>query len=97
MNVRDAGILVQTGLIAGVRGPHGGLRLGRPAETITIGEIARVFEPEDCPVNFMAATATEAKLSQLLFRAHREFFRPLETMQLSELAEAIPQRFHQPS
>lgn len=34
--------LVRTGILAGVRGPHGGYRLARERRRITVGEIVRV-------------------------------------------------------
>jgi Rrf2 family nitric oxide-sensitive transcriptional repressor len=68
------------------RGRNGGIRLARPPEMISVGEIVRAFEPTDCPVNFLAGSKTERAISQLLFRAHRGFFHPLETMMLDRLA-----------
>ena len=35
--------LVRVGILKGVRGPRGGYRLGRPAERISVGEIAAVI------------------------------------------------------
>lgn len=83
---KTANILVQAGLIDAVRGPQGGLRLPREPAMLTVGEIARAFEPEDCPVNFLSVTPAEARISTLMFRAHREFFRPLEATTLADLA-----------
>ena len=37
-------ILKQAGLVNSVRGPKGGHLLARPAETITLGQIVRLFE-----------------------------------------------------
>lgn len=42
--VKVAHILGQTGYIETIRGRGGGLRLGRPAHTITVGEIVRLTE-----------------------------------------------------
>ncbi len=37
--------LVKAGFLEGVRGKGGGLRLGKPAESIRIGEVVRELEP----------------------------------------------------
>ena len=37
--------LVRSGLVVGMRGPHGGYRLARPAEEITVLDVMNVFEP----------------------------------------------------
>jgi Rrf2 family nitric oxide-sensitive transcriptional repressor len=68
------------------RGRNGGIRLARGPEAISVGEIVRAFEPTDCPVSFIADSQVEHKISSLLFRAHREFFQPLETVTLDQLA-----------
>ena len=78
--------LGQSGLLETVRGRRGGVRLGRPAELISIGEIVRVFEPKDCPANFLPNAAADAALARLMFKAHRGFFQPLETALLSEFS-----------
>ncbi|OYU47307.1 MAG: hypothetical protein CFE31_17455 [Rhizobiales bacterium PAR1] len=67
------------------RGRSGGVQLARAPETITISEIVRVFEPKDCPVNFLMASTVDASISKLLFEAHRGFFHPLERITLAEL------------
>lgn len=82
--------LSQGRLIETVRGRYGGMRLAHPAEAISIGQIVRVFEPLDCPVNFMPTAHAEAALSSLLFRAHRGFFQPLEQSFLSDFITRNP-------
>ncbi len=77
-------------LLDNLRGRNGGIRLARAPEEISIGEIVRAFEPTDCPVSFLGGSDTEQAISQLLFRAHRGFFQPLETMTLHQLA-GMPQ------
>ena len=37
--------LVRSGFVVGMRGPHGGYRLARPADRITVLDIMNVFEP----------------------------------------------------
>lgn len=69
------------------RGRSGGMRLARPPDRIMIGEIVRAFEPTDCPVSFLLEDPIDGAVSQLLFRAHRGFFRPLEETSLAHLAK----------
>jgi Rrf2 family transcriptional regulator, nitric oxide-sensitive transcriptional repressor len=76
--------LGQSGLLETVRGRHGGVRLGRPADRISIGDIVRVFEPKDCPANFLPNATADAAMARLMFKAHRGFFQPLEIVFLSE-------------
>ncbi|MBN9064322.1 MAG: hypothetical protein BGP06_02005 [Rhizobiales bacterium 65-9] len=72
-------------LIETERGRRGGVRLVRPADAITIGEIVRAFEPKDCPANFLMASDRDDPVSTLMFRAHRGFFQPLEATTLADL------------
>jgi Rrf2 family nitric oxide-sensitive transcriptional repressor len=76
--------LSQADLVETVRGRLGGVRLSRRADQISIGEIVRAFEPKDCPANFLPSAAADHALAQLMFKAHRGFFQPLETAMLSE-------------
>lgn len=73
------------GLVETQRGRAGGIRLARAADTISIGEIVRAFEPTDCPVSFLETSPIESAVSRLLFQAHRGFFAPLETTTLNLL------------
>lgn len=72
-------------LVETQRGRHGGMRLARAPEAISVGEIVRAFEPTDCPVSFLMGSNLDAAISKLLFQAHRGFFQPLETMTLAQL------------
>lgn len=87
---KTANALGQAGLIDAARGRYGGLRIARSADTISIGDIVRAFEPKDCPVNFLTASPTDDAVAQLLFRAHRGFFQPLEATTLFMLGSAMP-------
>lgn len=75
------------GLLSTLRGRNGGVRLARAAKLISISEIVRALEPADCPASFLPHVAAEARLSKLLFQAHRGFFQPLEAATLSELVD----------
>ena len=83
--------LGQADLLETMRGRQGGVRLRRAADQISIGEIVRVFEPKDCPANFLPRAEADAALARLMFKAHRGFFQPLETALLSEFDIRGPQ------
>lgn len=90
MNVqKTVHALGRTALIETERGRYGGVRLVRPADSITIGEIVRAFEPKDCPANFLVASERDAAISNLIFRAHRGFFQPLEATTLADLEQPL--------
>jgi Rrf2 family protein len=90
MNVqKTVHALGDTGLIEAVRGRKGGVRLGRAPETITLAAIVRVFEPKDCPVGFLPWSTADQRISEVLFRAHRGFFQPLEGFTLADLLAGI--------
>ncbi len=90
MNVqKTAHALGQAKLLETARGRHGGLRIARDADKISVGEIVRAFEPKDCPANFLMMSEVDDAISRLLFRAHREFFQPLEATPLSDLEAVI--------
>lgn len=89
MNVqKTVHALGRSALIETERGRHGGVRLVRTADAITIGEIVRAFEPKDCPANFLMASKRDDPVSMLMFRAHRGFFQPLEATTLADLEQA---------
>jgi Rrf2 family protein len=48
------GELRRAGLVEGTRGVHGGYRLARAPETITVGDIYRILEGEVAPVDCTA-------------------------------------------
>lgn len=82
---KTSSALGQADLIEAVRGRSGGVKLVRRAEQISIGSIVRVFEPKDCPANFLMVRARDIAISDVLFKAHRGFFQSLEQTWLSEL------------
>lgn len=86
---KTANALGQARLVETARGRYGGLRLARSADAITVGDVVRAFEPKDCPVSFLTASAQDDPVSQLLFRAHRDFFQPLEATSLFALEGAL--------
>lgn len=72
-------------LVETQRGRHGGMKLARAPELISIGEIVRVFEPTDCPVSFLTEDRVDGAISRVLFQAHRGFFQPLEQTSIGQL------------
>jgi Rrf2 family transcriptional regulator, nitric oxide-sensitive transcriptional repressor len=89
--------LGQADLVETVRGRQGGVKLIRSADQISIGEIVRAFEPRDCPANFLPGAEADKALAQLMFKAHRGFFQPLEAALLSDFDIRSPQSQSQAS
>lgn len=48
-------ILSRAGFVAAVRGPHGGVKLARPARDIRIGDVVRAIEVTDVEIDGEAA------------------------------------------
>ncbi|MEC3950216.1 Rrf2 family transcriptional regulator [Sphingobium sp. HWE2-09] len=78
--------LGQAGLLITVRGRNGGLRLGRPASDITIGQIVRHtesgFNLVDCSSCIIATACT---LPQILNEATRAFLEVLDKYTLDDV------------
>ena len=55
--------LTRAGLLVSSRGPHGGYRLARPAEDITVAEVIRVIEGPLAAVGDRAPEATKYRRS----------------------------------
>lgn len=82
-------MLSNAGLIETVRGRSGGFRLGRPAETITLGEVVRLSEPcmnlADCAGCMLRSTCG---LTAMLNRAMAAFLAELDSQTLAQAAES---------
>ncbi|MEM1129595.1 MAG: Rrf2 family transcriptional regulator [Pseudomonadota bacterium] len=89
--------LGQTGYLATTRGRHGGMRLGKAPNEISVGEIFRMFEEglpftecysstgNNCPI------ITVCKLRPAIDRALAAFFRELDGVTLQDLcAQTAP-------
>ena len=86
--------LVENGLVETVRGRNGGVRLGRPAETITLFDVVRVTEENfamaecfendttDCPL------VDSCSLNAALREALGAFFEVLQRHTIAELVKA---------
>lgn len=82
--------LAHAGMIRAGRGRGGGLRLGRPAEEITVGEVVELFEG---PVSLLECVSREGvciiqpgcRLRRILEDAGRELMERLKSVTLAEL------------
>lgn len=78
------------GLVETFRGRGGGMRLARPADTITVGDVVRRFENLDAFVSCFAAGSGcvingVCGLKPLLSEAVEEFLAKLDQRRISEL------------
>lgn len=81
--------LAGAGLLATVRGRGGGFTLGRPAETITIGEVVRLTEPDLRPADCgNCALFPGCGLTAMLHDAVRAFLAELDRRTLADAARA---------
>ncbi|RWR02871.1 transcriptional repressor NsrR [[Pantoea] beijingensis] len=81
--------LSRSGYISAVRGKNGGIRLGKPAETIVIGAVVREMEPlqlVNCNSEFCHITSA-CRLKQALYDAVQSFLRELDKYTLADLVE----------
>lgn len=80
-------LLANAGLLETVRGRGGGFRLGKPAETIRLGDVVRLTEPclspADCGNCLMSRTCG---LAGLLNRAMDAFLAELDRHTLADAA-----------
>ena len=87
--------LAQAGLLATVRGRSGGFRLGRAAETITLGEVVRLTEPciqlADCDCCILK---THCGLTGMLHQATQAFLKTLDgqTLAMAARTSRLPNR-----
>lgn len=85
--------LVSLGLVDGVRGRNGGLKLARPADAIRMGAVVRALETDQQLVachgdDGASCVFTGAcRLTSALRRALEAFFRELDTLTLADLAQ----------
>lgn len=81
--------LVKAGFLEGVRGKGGGLRLGKPAEEICIGEVVRELEPfqmvECMGVNGNCILTPSCRLTGIVNGALQRFLQHLDGYTLADL------------
>lgn len=79
--------LAQAGLLTTVRGRSGGFRLGKPAEAITLGDIARITEPTLQPAECgTCVLSPNCGLTQMLNEAVIAFLTALDSHTLADAA-----------
>ncbi|QKJ88817.1 HTH-type transcriptional repressor NsrR [Paramixta manurensis] len=79
--------LSRLGYIAAVRGKNGGIRLGKPAEEIIVGQVVRDMEPLQL-VNCDQCSITPAcRLKIALSKAIQHFLQELDNYTLADLVE----------
>ncbi|UVO07617.1 nitric oxide-sensing transcriptional repressor NsrR [Pectobacterium polonicum] len=84
--------LSRAGLVMAVRGKNGGIRLGKPAETIRIGDVVRELEPltlVNCNHEFCHITPT-CRLKQVLQQAVQNFLHELDQYTLADMVKENP-------
>lgn len=98
--VKVAHRLGRAGFVVTVRGHAGGLRLGRPASAIGIGDVVRAMEPDlDLVECFDRAqntclVASACSLKGVLYEARHAFVAVLDRYTLADLV-AVPGMLHQ--
>lgn len=81
--------LSRAGYVAAVRGKNGGIRLGKAAEEIVIGQVVRDMEPlqlVNCHSDFCHITSA-CRLKKALHDAVQSFLRELDQYTLADLVE----------
>lgn len=81
--------LSRAGLVTAVRGKNGGIKLGKPAETIRIGDVVRELEPltlVNCAGDFCHITPA-CRLKQVLHTAIEHFLDELNQYTLADMVK----------
>ncbi|SUP80592.1 transcriptional repressor NsrR [Yersinia pseudotuberculosis] len=81
--------LSRVGLVTAVRGKNGGIRLGKPADQILIGDVVRQMEPltlVNCSSDFCHITPA-CRLKQVLNQAVQSFLNELDNYTLADMVK----------
>lgn len=81
--------LSRAGYVAAIRGKNGGIRLGKPASQVCIGDVVRELEPlsvVNCSSAFCHITPA-CRLKQALNKAVESFLQELDNYTLADLVE----------
>jgi Rrf2 family nitric oxide-sensitive transcriptional repressor len=84
--------LSREGFVTAVRGKNGGIRLGKPADSIRIGDVVRALEPlslVNCSSDFCHITPA-CRLKQVLQQAVKNFLEELDSHTLADMVEDNP-------
>lgn len=82
--------LVRAGILKGVRGPHGGYRLGRERRRITVGDIVRIAESfEDASAQDMELQTEigASVLTPFMQTLHNDVMAKLDTVTIEDLCK----------
>lgn len=80
------------GFVTAVRGKNGGIRLGKPAETIRLGDVVRALEPlslVNCSSDFCHITSA-CRLKQVLHKGVQNFLEELDNHTLADMVVDNP-------
>ncbi|WP_114192069.1 nitric oxide-sensing transcriptional repressor NsrR [Edaphovirga cremea] len=81
--------LSRVGFVTAVRGKNGGIRLGKPADQIRIGDVVRQLEPlalVNCSIEFCHITPA-CRLKQVLHTAVQNFLKELDQYTLADMVK----------
>lgn len=81
--------LSRVGFVTAVRGKNGGIRLGKPADQIRIGDVVRELEPlalVNCSIEFCHITPA-CRLKQVLHTAVQNFLKELDQYTLADMVK----------
>ncbi|MCW2476222.1 MULTISPECIES: nitric oxide-sensing transcriptional repressor NsrR [unclassified Symbiopectobacterium] len=84
--------LSRAGFVMAVRGKNGGIRLGKPAETIRIGDVVRALEPlslVNCNHEFCHITPA-CRLKLVLQQGVQRFLSELDQHTLADMVKENP-------
>lgn len=96
-----ANVLTRAGFLVAVRGRSGGLRMGRAADELTLGEVLRVTEPDfagiecfgpDAGTGTTASAGRPARLDTAIADALTAFLSVMDSRTLAQLLESPPAR-----
>ena len=87
------------GLVEGIRGPGGGYRLARPAEEISLAEIATVAEQEPEQDTDAVSTPQRELVARMWEDLSQQFYQFLDSISLDSLMEGhkIPRKAYKMS
>ena len=85
-------LLKKQGIILGVRGAHGGYRLGKPAQDITVGDVLRTVEGPLAPVACLdtenCASQSVCKTRYTWEKLYTEIQNCIDAIMISDLVAA---------
>lgn len=84
--------LSRAGFVMAVRGKNGGIRLGKPADAIHIGDVVRALEPlslVNCIPDFCHITPA-CRLKQVLQQSVQRFLQELDQHTLADMVKENP-------